>query len=284
MRRRHGVLPVLAGACAIATVVLWLAANDLAAGRALDATLGEDISGLAPHARAELLRGARSLADTLPFTVGAAGLAALAWLRGGRPLALCTALVLLAANVVTQLLQPALAGARHVDGLGVARAHDLGSWPSGHAAAAMLLALGAIVVAGPRLRPVTALVGLTYALGVGGALVALGSHLPSDVLAAYLLAAAFTAAGASAYGGLRRRREARAAAADPGASRSPVVAPALGALAAIAVLATGIGKALVTRRDEVAGAIDGVPAAVGAAAALAVVVALGAGVALVLRR
>jgi membrane-associated phospholipid phosphatase len=285
MLRRPGVLAALACGCALAAVALWFAANDLAAGRELDATLRDGIYGLFPNLSRELLRGARSLADTLPFAIGAAALVALAWLRGGRPFALCAALVLLAANVVTQLVQPALAGVRHVD-LGAARLHFAGSWPSGHAVAAMLLALGAIVVASPRLRPVTALVGVAYALGVGGALVALGTHLPSDVLAGYLVAGAFTAAGAAAYAALRHRAvpAPKRAPRSVGSARSPLVAPALGALAALAVLATGVGKALVTRRDEVAHAIDNVPLALGATAALAVVVALGAGAALALRR
>jgi len=284
MLRRPGVLAGLACACAIATVALWFAVNDLAAGRELDAALRDGIDGLFPSISPDLLRGARSLADALPFAIGAAALVALAWLRRGRSFALGAAILMLVANVVTQLAQPALAGSRHVD-LGAAQLHAAGSWPSGHAVAAMLLALGAIVVAGARLRPVTALVGLGYALGVGGALIALGGHLPSDILAGYLVAAAFTAGGAAVYPRLRRRIAPVAARVHGvGTARSPLVAPALGVFAATAVLATGVGKALVTRRDEVAQAIDGVPPALGAAAALAVVVTLGAGAALVLRR
>lgn len=279
MLRRPGVLLALACGCAIATVALWFAANDVAAGRELDATLAGDLYGLFPRSSHELLQGASSLADPLAFAVAAGALVALAWLRA-RPLALCTALVLLTGNLVTQLLQPALGGARHVDPS--AQLSGSGSWPSGHGAAAMLLALGAILAAGPRLRAVTALAGLAYALGVGVALIALRGHLPSDVLAGYLVAAVFTAAGAAAYAVLRRRAPAH----EPGRGpeRSPVVAPALGALAAVAVLATGAGKALVTRRDEVASAIDKVPLALGATAALIVVVVLGAGTALALRR
>ena len=196
MMRRPGVLAALACACAIATVALWFAVNDLAAGRELDAALRDGIDGLFPNVSPDLLRGARSLADALPFAIGATALVALAWLRAGRSFALGAAILLLVVNVVTQLSQPVLAGSRHVD-LGAAQLHAAGSWPSGHAVAAMLLALGAIVVAGARLRPVTALVGLGYALGVGGALIALGGHLPSDILAGYLVAAAFTTAGAA---------------------------------------------------------------------------------------
>jgi membrane-associated phospholipid phosphatase len=222
MLRRPGVLLALACGCAIATVALWFAANDVAAGRELDAGLADDLYGLVPRSSYELLQGARSLADPLPIAVAAGALVALAWLRAGRRLALSTALVLLVGNVVTQLLQPALSGARHVD-LGGTQLSGAGSWPSGHAAAAMLLALGAIVVAGPRLRAVTAFAGLGYAFCVGVALVALG-HLPSDVLGAYLVATASTAAGGAAYAVLRRRAPATERGLGAGPARSPLAA------------------------------------------------------------
>lgn len=280
MARGPALPAALAGGCALAVVALWFAANDLAAGRELDAALGDAVYGGLGGVNRELLKGASSLADLLPVAVGSLGLAALAWLRGGRRLALAVALVLLTGNVATQLAQPALIESRHADLSGTALS-DSGSWPSGHAMAAMLLALLAIAVAGPRLRAVTAAVGLAYALGLGLALVALGGHLPSDVLAAYLVAGAFTAAGAAAYAALRDDGRTDAAGSRV---RSPGTAPALGALAAAAVLATGVGKALVTRRDEVARALDQVPIVLGAGAAVTVAVAIGAGAVLVLRR
>lgn len=281
--RRPAVLLALACAGVLATVGLWFAANDLAAGRELDAALGDALYGLAPAAAAEPLKGVSSLADELPFAVGAVGLAALAWLRGGRRLALFASLVLLLANLVTQLLQPVLADHRRVD-FGGTSLTEIGSWPSGHATAAMLLALGAIVVAGPRLRPAAIIAGLAYALGVGGSLVALGGHLPGDVLAGYLVAGAFTAAGAAAYAASRGRAtpaDRRRAQPRP---RSGATAPALGALAAAAVLATGVGKAVLTRRDELATALDRVPLVLAAAGTLTLAVALAAGATLALRR
>ena len=274
----------LAGSCALAVVALWFAANDLAPGREFDAALADAAHTGFAGFNQELLKGASSLGDTLPIAVGSLALAALAWLRGGRRLALVVALALLAGNVATQLTQPALIEARHVDLTGTAL-EGSGSWPSGHAMAAMLLALLAILVAGPRLRVVTALVGLAYALGLGTALVALGGHLPSDVTAAYLVAATFTLAGAAVYAALRDDRESDGACARTRTrTRSPRVAPALGALAAAAVLATGIGKAVVTRRDEVARALDQVPLVLAGAAALTVAVLIGAGAVIVLRR
>jgi membrane-associated phospholipid phosphatase len=282
MARRAGVLAGLACGCAIAVVALWLAANDLAAGRELDAALGDDIQGFLPASATTLVKGASSLADILPVAVGASALAGLAWLRGGRRLALCVSLVLLVANALTQLAQAPLTAARHVDLAGTSL-RGSGSWPSGHATAAMLLALGAILIAGPRLRAVTALVGTGYALGVGFALAAIGGHLPSDVLAGYLVAAAFTLAGAAVYALVLRRAVTDDVPADRPA-RSPRLAPALGALAGGAVLATSLGKALLTRPDEVARAIDDVPLVLGATAFVTVVAVLGASASLVLRR
>lgn len=278
MTRGTAVPAVLAGLCALAVVALWFAANDLAGGRELDAALGDAVHTAMADLSRELLKGAGSLGDTLPIAVGSLALAGLAWLRGGRRLAVVVALVLLAGNVATQLAQPALIEARQVD-LSGTTLEGSGSWPSGHAMAGMLLALLAIQVAGPRLRVVTAAAGLAYALGVGVALIALGGHLPSDVLAAYLVAAAFTLAGAASYAALRDD----AGAQDTG-DRSPRVAPAIGALAASAVLATGIGKAVITRREEVARALDQAPIVLGATAALTAVVLLGAGAVLLTRR
>jgi len=273
MIRRPVVLLVLAACCAIATVLTWLIAVETPTGRKADAAVADAVLHAGGERLLEPLKGATSLADTLPFAVGAVCLVALAWLRRGAPLAIVCALTLIAANAMTQLLQPALAGSRQVD-LSGTELSEVGSWPSGHAAAAMLLALCAVLVAGPRLRLVTAIGGLGYALLVGGALVVLGGHLPSDIVAGYLLAGAFTALAAAAVARLPMHA--------PG-ERRPAVAPALGALAAVAVFATAAGEVVVTRRDELSNAIANVPLLLAGAALAAAVVVLGAGVALVRR-
>ncbi len=280
MARRPAVPAAVAGTCALAVVALWFAANDIAAGRELDAALGEAVYSELAGLNQELLKGASSLGDTLPIAVGSLALAALAWLRGGRRLALVVAHAMLLGKVTTQLAQPVLIEARQVDVTGTPL-EGSGSWPSGHAMAGMLLALLAILVAGPRLRAATAAVGLVYALGLGTALVALGGHLPSDVVAAYLVASTWAAMAVAAYASLADKAPGNTGGA---AARSPRVAPALGALAAAAVLATAIGKALVTRRDEFTRALDEVPLVLGGAAALTVAVLVGAGAVLVLRR
>lgn len=267
----------LAAAGAASTAGLWVLVNGVSAGRRLDAHAGDALRDLAPASLDEVLNGITSLADTLPYAVGAVALVALAWLRGGPRLSVVAGLILLIGNGVTQLAQPALTGARHID-FSDTDLTEVGSWPSGHATAAMFLALVAILVAGPRLRMVTAVAAIGYALCVGGALVALGGHVPGDVLAGYLVAATFTSLGAAAWALLDRRRPSPARRALP-----PSLAPALGTLAALAVFATALGKALVTRRDEVAHALNHIPLLLALAAAGVLAVAVTAGMALVRR-
>ena len=116
--------------------------------------------------------------------------------------------ILLGANVTTQLLKPALADPRAASTCTASRSIYPGSWPSGHSTASMSLALCCVLVVGPRLRPLAALLGAGYAIAVGYALVALGYHLPSDVLGGYLVAATFTLSARPRW---RRSRRARPA-------------------------------------------------------------------------
>jgi membrane-associated phospholipid phosphatase len=63
------------------------------------------------------------------------------------------------------------------------------AYPSGHATAAMSLALAAVLVTPKRWRTWTAAAGASYALAVGTALVINGWHYPSDVIGGFLVAA-----------------------------------------------------------------------------------------------
>jgi len=191
------VLLVLGVASAVAAGAVWLAAFVLPGGSGLDGRAMQAFAGIAGPPLTPSIEGIARLADPWPFAIAAAAIVALALLRGRWPMAVAVPAILLAANVTTQLLKPALADARVVDLQGVATAYP-GSWPSGHATAAMSLALCLVLVAGPRLRPLAALAGAAYAIAVGYALVVLGYHLPSDVLGGYLVAASFALLGAAA--------------------------------------------------------------------------------------
>jgi membrane-associated phospholipid phosphatase len=85
------------------------------------------------------------------------------------------------------------------------------AFPSGHATAAMSLALAAALVAPSRWRVPTAIVGGSFVLAVSLALMIQGWHFPSDVLAGLLIStttsllvlAGLRATGLRATGGIR---------------------------------------------------------------------------------
>jgi membrane-associated phospholipid phosphatase len=247
MSRRPLFLLVLGALSAAAAAIVWLAAFVLPGGRVLDAAALRAFAGVARTPLEPSINGVAVLADPLPFVLAGALLVGVALLRRRPLMAAIVPVVLVGANACTQLLKPALADLRIIDVGSMSRIYT-GSWPSGHATASMSLALCLILVVGPRLRPVAALVGAAYAIGVGYALVALGWHLPSDVLGGYLVAASFTLLGAAALAALETRRPV------PAAPRAgpPVTIPWAGAAASAAVLAALAALVLVRQHPQVA--------------------------------
>lgn len=117
-------------------------------------------------------------------------LVALALARGRPRVALGVLALVGATSVSSQVLKLALAHTREVPILDGALGPE--AFPSGHATAAMTLALAAVLVAPRSARPAAALLGALVALAVGGSTMALAWHFPSDVLGGYLLATAWT--------------------------------------------------------------------------------------------
>ncbi len=95
------------------------------------------------------------------------------------------------APLSSEALKPLLAHAHVPVGLGPRI--PASSWPSGHAAAALALALCAVLVTPRRLRVAVAVLGGAFAVAVGCSQLILGRHMPSDVLGEYLLALLWTA-------------------------------------------------------------------------------------------
>jgi membrane-associated phospholipid phosphatase len=141
-----------------------------------------------------------SLADPGPYAVAGLGLALVALARGRRRVAIAIPVVLLASGATTQMLKQVTAAPRF-DGWLDAHIADA-SWPSGHATAAMTLALCAVLAAPPRWRGAVAAAGVTFAVAVSFSILALGWHFPSDVLGGYLVAAFFALLAVAAVGGL----------------------------------------------------------------------------------
>ncbi len=180
---RRGLL--VAGLCVVGLAITWILAELVPITHVKDAVALYDLTRLN---RPLVEAPANALLDLLyPPFYGAWGLVliAIAMHRRLPWVALAVAILLPLAPWSAELLKPLLA--HHHDQIGpkyIANA----SWPSGHATAATTLVWCALLVAPPSERRVVAIVGALFALAVGGALLVLAWHMPSDVVGGYLLA------------------------------------------------------------------------------------------------
>jgi membrane-associated phospholipid phosphatase len=132
------------------------------------------------------------LVDPLPYAVGGLALVLVALARGLPWRAGTVVVVLGVTGACTQIAKHVLAQPRFEIWLGRDQIAPA-AWPSGHATAAMTLALCAVLVAPPALRLLAAVCGGAFATGIGYALLVLGWHYPSDVLGGFLMAGVWTA-------------------------------------------------------------------------------------------
>ena len=205
-------LLALAAACALAAVVIQVLAVRTADGQRLDDAARGNLSPRSPTA---VINATSDLLDTISVAsllLLGVGIMAIALLRGRRLLALGAGVVVLGANVTTQVLKQEVG---RPDLLPSSLPN--GSFPSGHVTVAMSLAMALVLVAPPALRWAAAAVGSAYAIGVGVAVVLLDWHRPSDVLGAYLVTVIWTALVAAVLlsapdaGGLAENRPRRPA-------------------------------------------------------------------------
>jgi membrane-associated phospholipid phosphatase len=279
MSRRPQFLLLLALASVCGAVAVWLAAFHVAVLRGYDAGAMQAFTGVARPPLEPSIAGVAVLADPTWFLAGCGALTLLALLRRRWLMALAVPAIALGANATTQLLKPALADPRTLDLHGVQMIYH-GSWPSGHSTASMSLALCFVLVVGPRLRPLAAVIGAGYAIAVGYALVALGYHLPSDVLGGYLVAATFALVGAAALAALEARAPLLAA-----RERSAVVMPAPALAAAVGAVLVGVAFVVSVGAPEMTLSALQHPSALAAGAGIAALgLALTTGLAALLRR
>jgi membrane-associated phospholipid phosphatase len=181
----------LAGACWGAFALLVVAAYWLPVARWADGWAVESFRNLESPRLDPLAWHVAKLADPLPFALATVALAAIA-LRRGRPRhALAVIVLLVGANAVTQTLKLVLEHPRYHDFFGAAQL-GADAFPSGHATAAMSLAFAAVLVAPVALRPLVAVLGALFALGVSESIMLLAWHFPSDVAGGFLVATAST--------------------------------------------------------------------------------------------
>jgi membrane-associated phospholipid phosphatase len=194
---RAGVLRALwiAAACVLALALIWLVAELVPQAQVRDSLTLRDFTLLSgPHVSAIadfLLR----LLDPGLLTLWGTALVTLALVQARPRVALAVALVLALAPLSSDLLKPLLA---HPHSRAGAVYINPASWPSGHATAALALALCAVLVAPPRLRPATAALGAVFSVAVGCSLLIRAWHMPSDVLGGYAMAALWMALAVAA--------------------------------------------------------------------------------------
>jgi membrane-associated phospholipid phosphatase len=176
-----------AGACAGAFALLLIPAYFSDAARWLDVVSLQGFVGLERPLVVEVLWRVVQLGDPLPFALTGAALALFALARGYPRHALAVVVLFAGASITSQVLQPLLAFPRLPATVPRATV-EAAAFPSGHATAAMSIALAAVLVAPRRLRPLAAGVGAIFVLAVSFSLVVLGWHFPSDVVAGYLVA------------------------------------------------------------------------------------------------
>jgi membrane-associated phospholipid phosphatase len=132
----------------------------------------------------------------------------LVWRRLPR-LALFVVVTLVGSSILNALVKLAVDRSRPVLPDPVAHANGM-SFPSGHAQSATVAAAVLLLVFLPALRgawrPFAVAVAVAYVAAVGFARVALGVHYVSDVLAGYVLGAAWVAAMTAAFSAWRRER------------------------------------------------------------------------------
>jgi membrane-associated phospholipid phosphatase len=144
-----------------------------------------------------LLSHVAHLADPAPYGLIGLALVVLALARRRPRVALAIAVVLVCAPVTSETLKPLLSHPRPQEWLGKGQI-SAAAWPSGHATAAMALALCSVLAAPARWRPAAATAGGLFALAVAYAILALGWHFPSDVIGGFLVAGLWTSLAVAA--------------------------------------------------------------------------------------
>jgi membrane-associated phospholipid phosphatase len=174
---------------------VWVLAALVPATHLRDAVLLRDVAKLNGPGVDPVVRFVVHLLDPQLFVLWAVALAAIALAQQRSRVALAVAGVTGLAPLSAELLKPLTAHAHARDGSFMVSA---ASWPSGHAAAALALALSAVLVARPPWRALVACVGALYTLAVAVSLLILSEHMPSDVLGGLLLATLWMALAVAA--------------------------------------------------------------------------------------
>ena len=201
---RRAALALLGAGAAVALLILtWLLAFHVGLFRQADVKILGGFVDLHRPRVDPIANFIANLCNPSPYVYFAGALVLLALVRRRPVVALVICMIVFGANVTTQLLKPLLAEPRPVAGDAVIGA---ASWPSGHATAAMSLALCSLLAVPTRLRPAAAAIGALFAVAVSYSFLTLQWHFPSDVFGGFLVATAWTLLGVAALFTIRDRR------------------------------------------------------------------------------
>jgi membrane-associated phospholipid phosphatase len=220
-----------AAAGVILLVITWYLTFHLAlAGRA-DRAILNGFGGLHRVRVDQVTNFIASLCDPQPYVYLAAIPVLVALIRRRPRVAVAAGMIMLGANLTSQLLKPLLAAPRTVPVPGFTI--NAASWPSGHATAAMALALCCVLVAPARWRPAVGALMAGFAVAVCYSFLELGWHYPSDVLGGFLVSSTWTLLGVGAIYWLEERRPVRRTLTDASPGERVSLA---GALAPVGIL------------------------------------------------
>jgi len=198
----------LCALCLIGLALVWVVAELIPAVQLKDAVLLDRLTRLDKGSVDWLAGHLVHLLEPGLFILWAIALVALALARERPRTALAITIVMTLAPFSAETLKPLLAHPHvSVGNVFIGPA----SWPSGHATAALALALSAVLVAPPRLRPLVTVLAILFAAAVGVSLLILAWHMPSDVLGGYLLASFWVALAVAGLRAADRRWPPRAA-------------------------------------------------------------------------
>jgi membrane-associated phospholipid phosphatase len=269
-RRDQALAPAIAAACAVGLVAVGVLALTLPPVNARDAAILRGFTGLYGASIDAEIRVIAQAVDPLPYAFLGGLCFAVAVARRRTATAAAAGIALVGSGLTAQSLKHVLGQPRYLPWLyGDSMANG---WPSGHATAAMTLALCAVVVAPPAWRAAVALFACGCTISIAFATLALTWHYPSDVLAGLLLGGLWVSAALTALGRLGAAPSVPAA---PPLLRVTVGAGACGVLVAAALVAVASARVGLDAVDA-ASAVAGALVIAGVALALVVVVAVAA--------
>jgi membrane-associated phospholipid phosphatase len=228
-RARKALFGAAIGVCLLA--LTWYAAFHIGFVKRADHNILWGFAGLQRQGLDSVTRFTAGLCDPQPYVFLAAVPILVALVRRRPRVAVTVGLIMLAANVTSQLLKPLLALPREFPGPPSFSAS--GSWPSGHATAALALALCGVIAASPRWRPAVGAVMAAFVVAVCYSFLELGWHYPSDVLGGFLVATIWTLLGAATLWWIDARRPVRRRELSPSGGAQISIGEALAPMAAL---------------------------------------------------